>query len=471
MIKLKITIFIMIAMNLASGGVWTTSHADVDGDNIDEGIDYVIGVEGEHNIPYVYGPHNHFVAWNTTRTAMSVFALQQVVMNDNTIILDTGEPKLIGEVFYYVNKFYDTMNSYWEGNNIVTRWVSQHAILERHVKLNDSRGINRYKLWSKNSDGSTTYLGETALIVTWNDGMTTIDQARNYVLTQLQNLKAVYNDSFAGLTASGKFTFKVIYKFDDYVAQLDEYSVLCWDGWNCQQPSSPAIWGTLHVPGACSLYCEYFSSPCTEHVYAIWKSPSGVQTSIQIKPEVINLKSHGKFTAFITLPSGYKPSDIDISTVRCEGAPAVSGIITPNSLITKFNVQDLVGVEPGPAVAFLVTGLLHDGTPFLGCDTVCVILPEIIALSIHPNPCHIGAPVIIKYLSPQLDVLTINRWNAQIYDEAGRAIRTFSNTTQADNEFVWDLRDNSGKTVCPGVYFCRFDVKESVVTQKIVVVP
>ena len=43
----------------------------------------------------------------------------------------------------------------------------------------------------------------------------------------------------------------------------------------------------------------------------------------EIKPETLNLKSKGNFTAFIWLLPGYDVADIDITTVECEGAPAL----------------------------------------------------------------------------------------------------------------------------------------------------
>ena len=66
--------------------------------------------------------------------------------------------------------------------------------------------------------------------------------------------------------------------------------------------------------------------------------------------------------------------DVDISTVECEGAPAVKAMMADdNRLIVKFNREDLVGVSPGNAVVFTVTGKFTDETLFAGSDTVRVI--------------------------------------------------------------------------------------------------
>ena len=95
---------------------------------------------------------------------------------------------------------------------------------------------------------------------------------------------------------------------------------------------------------------------------------------IDIKPETLNLKSKGVFTAFIDLPEGFDEEDIDISTVECEGAPALESVMADDGkLIVKFNREDLVGVSPSDAVELTVTGELTNGTPFAGSDTIRVI--------------------------------------------------------------------------------------------------
>ena len=96
--------------------------------------------------------------------------------------------------------------------------------------------------------------------------------------------------------------------------------------------------------------------------------------TIEIKPETLNLKSKGVFTAFIDLPEGYDEQDIAISTVECEGAPALKGMMANDGrLIVKFDRKDLEGVSPGDPVELVVTGQLTDGRRFRGSDTIRVI--------------------------------------------------------------------------------------------------
>ena len=95
---------------------------------------------------------------------------------------------------------------------------------------------------------------------------------------------------------------------------------------------------------------------------------------IEIKPETLNLKSKGGFTAFIDLPELIDEEDINISTVVCAGAPAVDAMMADDGrLIVKFDREDLVGVLPKDAVELTVDGELTNGTPFTGSDTIRVI--------------------------------------------------------------------------------------------------
>lgn len=96
--------------------------------------------------------------------------------------------------------------------------------------------------------------------------------------------------------------------------------------------------------------------------------------TIEIKPETLNLKSKGVFTAFIELPEGYDEEDVDLDTVECEGAPALEATMADDKkLILKFDREDLAGVSAGNSVELTVKGELTDGTSFAVSDTIRVI--------------------------------------------------------------------------------------------------
>jgi predicted acyl esterase len=101
-----------------------------------------------------------------------------------------------------------------------------------------------------------------------------------------------------------------------------------------------------------------------------------ISVAVEVKPETLNLKSNGEFTVFITpspeLGKGYQAQDIDVSTLVCNGAPAVSGQVANDTLVAKFRRQDLSNTSAGPAVTLNVTGKFYYDIPFSGNDTVRV---------------------------------------------------------------------------------------------------
>lgn len=111
---------------------------------------------------------------------------------------------------------------------------------------------------------------------------------------------------------------------------------------------------------------------------------SAIQADVEIKPETINLKSNGKFKAFIELDSDspYDVNDIVTETVECEGAKAIDGKVDKNRFIATFNTQDLdlgSGIkfykgkkDEKEKSEFTITGELGDSVRFEGSDTVKV---------------------------------------------------------------------------------------------------
>lgn len=98
-----------------------------------------------------------------------------------------------------------------------------------------------------------------------------------------------------------------------------------------------------------------------------------IPADVTIKPETLELSSRGVITAFIELPEQYSVEDIDLETVKCQGAAAKSGAVEDDILKVKFNRQDLQDVVPGKEVELQVAGETTDGTRFEGTDTIRVI--------------------------------------------------------------------------------------------------
>ena len=104
-----------------------------------------------------------------------------------------------------------------------------------------------------------------------------------------------------------------------------------------------------------------------------------IPANISIKPETINLRSHGTVTVFITLPEGYDVTGIDATTVHCEGITAEKCMFCdddPLIFLAKFDRNNFANVPVGYAVELNVSGkFTHDGyfIDFKGSDVVTVV--------------------------------------------------------------------------------------------------
>jgi parallel beta-helix repeat protein len=125
-------------------------------------------------------------------------------------------------------------------------------------------------------------------------------------------------------------------------------------------------------------------------------TPLVVIVSIDIDPDTLNLRSKGKWiTAYIQLPEGYNPEDIDASTILLNGSiqpvldPKYSFVTNSSEYLVDHNndgilermlkfdratlasfIYQRVGMQSD--VPLTLTGKLADGTPFEGTDTVFV---------------------------------------------------------------------------------------------------
>ncbi|MBM4065868.1 MAG: hypothetical protein FJ266_09555 [Planctomycetes bacterium] len=100
-----------------------------------------------------------------------------------------------------------------------------------------------------------------------------------------------------------------------------------------------------------------------------------INVEVSIKPETINLKSKGKFKAFIELPESYSADGVVLATVVCEGVQAIDGRVDDEGrYIATFNVRDLhiTVSSKKEEVTLTVSGELEDGTKFTGSDTIRV---------------------------------------------------------------------------------------------------
>jgi peptidoglycan/xylan/chitin deacetylase (PgdA/CDA1 family) len=120
-------------------------------------------------------------------------------------------------------------------------------------------------------------------------------------------------------------------------------------------------------------------SMISEIPYLIQLTESGIEvtsSSVRIEPRTLNLDSQGVFTVFVQLPQGYDVRGVDVSSLTCESARALSGTVSNAAgatYVAKFKKQDLADMSNGESVMLRVTGqVAHNGAlvHFEGRDAV-----------------------------------------------------------------------------------------------------
>jgi hypothetical protein len=117
--------------------------------------------------------------------------------------------------------------------------------------------------------------------------------------------------------------------------------------------------------------------------FSIHIPKTGINATIDFDPNTLNKTSNGTWVVvYIEFPAGYRPADVDISTVRLEGTipavqrPSAVGDYDKDGipdLMVKFKRSDVINLLPnGDKVTVRVTGTVGT-TTFEGVDTIRVI--------------------------------------------------------------------------------------------------
>ncbi|MEO0183235.1 MAG: FlgD immunoglobulin-like domain containing protein, partial [candidate division WOR-3 bacterium] len=224
----------------------------------------------------------------------------------------------------------------------------------------------------------------------------------------------------------------------------------------------------------------------------------GVYGNLDLKPEVLNLKSQGRWiTGYIEVLPPYSVSDIDHTTVelvfgrqivKAKGPWSVGdydGDGIPD-LMVKFDreaVKRMLLVEniiPPLDVEFLARGSFTDGTKFAALGTIYVISP-----GGGPQSCEgekgasitFGINTVIPNLSSGSVTIKygINQngmVNLKIYDASGRLVRRLMNERKDIGKYtaVWDGTDELGKGCPAGIYFVKLESQGASDVAKIILV-
>lgn len=99
-----------------------------------------------------------------------------------------------------------------------------------------------------------------------------------------------------------------------------------------------------------------------------------IPVCVCIIPNLIRLDSEQQFYSIVILPHDYHFDDVLVSSVRCEGAPALKAYPKDRVIIFVYNISALsADLQSGFSVGFTVSGRFKDSTEFEGSDTVACI--------------------------------------------------------------------------------------------------
>jgi hypothetical protein len=100
-------------------------------------------------------------------------------------------------------------------------------------------------------------------------------------------------------------------------------------------------------------------------------------------------------------------------------------------------------------------------------------------LSVYPNPFTHNT--VIQFVVRSWEFVDEKPLTLKIHDLSGRLVRSFDLTNHQSpfsseggsasggNQIAWDGRDDSGKQVAAGIYFCGVEVGEFKVTKKLTI--
>ena len=237
-------------------------------------------------------------------------------------------------------------------------------------------------------------------------------------------------------------------------------------GWNRILGPPYALNAQQHNGGPWRVGLEYRG---TVRIRAV----SVLEATVDLDPNVINLKSHARWLSAYIEPSGFDPAMIDISTVRLAGSvpadakPAALGDHNANGLpdlMIKFSRDALDPLLALGVNQLKVTGSLATGETFEGTAQVRVIDPARSGtLSLHVvSPLGV-TPVTLAVQDP-----TPGERRVAVYDARGRLVKSWREAPTQTGYASWDGLAG-GVKVASGIYFIRVADAARTGTVKVIV--
>jgi hypothetical protein len=217
---------------------------------------------------------------------------------------------------------------------------------------------------------------------------------------------------------------------------------------------------------------------------------SGIEATVDIDPDVLNLRSRRRWlTCYLELPEGHDPLEIDISKVVFNGVvsaelrPTAVGDRDSNGIadrMVKFSWPEaLASLEGSGEFEIEVSGEVG-GLIFSGTDMVTVLLKDMkmkqVAEGIEGDPVpHLNctSPSLESNgVMIQFDIPEQTHVRLAIHDVQGRLVQVLVDEVKPSSSYSihWDANDVSQSSIAPGIYFVTFQIGEHRETGKVTVI-
>ena len=210
--------------------------------------------------------------------------------------------------------------------------------------------------------------------------------------------------------------------------------------------------------------------------YVFGVKPPTLPVTLDLDPDVINLKSRAPWVTAYIEPVGFHPGSINVSTLRLAGSvpttpkSAIVGDHNKNGapdLMVKFSRDALDPLLTVGVNELKVTGSLVTGEDLKGSDEIRVIDPPDapLSVSIAPNPLNPAGALTFRTKTP--GPVTV-----KMFDLHGRLVRSLAEAPLLPagvHEFRIDGRGERGQTLASGLYFYRVETADGIVTGRIAI--
>jgi hypothetical protein len=233
-------------------------------------------------------------------------------------------------------------------------------------------------------------------------------------------------------------------------------------------PSPGVLNGIAFDPDSVLLFVTGKNWPS---LFEIWVDP------LDYAPEIVAVDPPSPVCAYIDSPLALSICADDLDTTdSLEYTWSVNGVVDPSAAGSSYTYTGSASTVD-TVVVEVTDGIFGDSTSWVIYVEVAGVEPEggthadrdnLIFLAIYPNPVRGSAAIDFTFGAGAEAGLPVS---LTIHDVSGRRVATIldSNISSGSHRCIWSGRDDGGRRVSSGLFFCRLRVGEKLLTRKIAV--